>query len=154
MLYKITFMKNFIYLLAILLFFGCKDSSNIEADLFLFNGNFSTINSTQPSATALAITDGRITAIGGPELIEKYQNASKKSIDLNGQFAIPGFIEGHGHFSNLGKSLIHLNFLNAKNWQEIVRQVAEKAATLEPGVWIEGRAVSYTHLTLPTNREV
>lgn len=132
-------MKNFIYLFILLLFFSCKDSSNIESDLFLYNGNFSTINPSQPDATALAITDGRITEIGGQELVKKYQQVAKKSIDLKGQFAMPGFIEGHGHFSNLGKSLIHLNFLASKNWQEIVNQVAKKAATLEPGVWIEGR---------------
>ena len=52
---------------------------------------------------------------------------------------MPGFIEGHGHFSGLGKSLINLNFLKSKNWQEIVDMVAEAAKTAKPGEWIEGR---------------
>jgi len=132
-------MKNIFYLFILALIFGCEDASTSDADLLLFNGNFSTINTAQPKATAIAITNGRISAIGGSEIVEKYQGFAKKSIDLNDQFAMPGFIEGHGHFSNLGKSLIHLNFLASKNWQEIVDQVAAKAATLEPGVWIEGR---------------
>ena len=132
-------MKNTVYLFILTLFFCCQDLSKPNADLLLFNGNFSTINPAQPKATAIAITNGRIEAIGGSEVLEKYQISAKKSIDLNGQFAMPGFIEGHGHFSNLGKSLIHLNFLASKNWQEIVDQVAAKAASLEPGVWIEGR---------------
>ncbi len=147
-------MKKFIYLFFFLLFFGCKDSSDLEADLFLFNGNFATINPDQPSASALAITDGRIAEVGGPELVKKYQNTAKKSIDLNGQFAMPGFIEGHGHFSNLGKSLIHLNFLTSKNWQEIVNQVAEKAATLEPGVWIEGRGWHQEKWDTPLDQQI
>ncbi len=132
-------MKNILYLFVFALIFGCEDSSTPNADLLLFNGNFSTINTAQPKATAIAITSGRISAVGGLEVVEAYQGSAKKSVDLNGQFAMPGFIEGHGHFSNLGKSLIHLNFLAAKNWQEIVNQVAAKAATVEPGVWIEGR---------------
>lgn len=52
---------------------------------------------------------------------------------------MPGWIEGHGHFSGLGKSLQNLNFLKSKNWDEIVQMVKEKAETLEPGEWIEGR---------------
>lgn len=148
-------MKNFIYLcIFVLVIFGCKDTSTTNADLLLFNGDFSTINPTQPNATAVAITDGRIRAVGGAELIEKYQASAKKTIDLHGQFAMPGFIEGHGHFSNLGKSLIHLNFLASKNWQEIVDQVAAKAATLEPGVWIEGRGWHQEKWDTPLDQQI
>ena len=120
----------------------------------LFNGNFATIDARQPKASAIAITGGRIEAVGGPEIVEKYQSSAKKSIDLSGQFAMPGFIEGHGHFSNLGKSLIHLNFLASKNWQEIVDQVAAKAASLEPGVWIEGRGWHQEKWNTPLDQQI
>jgi len=147
-------MKNFIYLILFSLVCGCIDSSSTTVDLLLYNGNFSTIDSTKPTATVVAITDGRISAIGGSELVEKHQASAKKVIDLNGQFAMPGFIEGHGHFSNLGKSLIHLNFLTSKNWKEIVDQVAAKAATLEPGVWIEGRGWHQEKWDTPLERQI
>jgi predicted amidohydrolase YtcJ len=52
---------------------------------------------------------------------------------------MPGFIEGHGHFSGLGYSLINLNFLNTSSWEEIVQMVAEAAEQAEPGEWIVGR---------------
>ena len=146
-------MKNCFYLFILALLVSCQDS-NPPTDLLLYNGNFSTINSAQPTATAVAITNGRITDIGGPEVVEKYQKSAKKTIDLNGQFAMPGFIEGHGHFSNLGKSLIHLNFLASKNWQEIVDQVAAKAATLAPGVWIEGRGWHQEKWDTPLDQQV
>lgn len=146
-------MKNCFYLFILALLVSCQDS-NPPTDLLLYNGNFSTINSAQPTATAVAITNGRITDIGGPEVVEKHQKSAKKTIDLNGQFAMPGFIEGHGHFSNLGKSLIHLNFLASKNWQEIVDQVAAKAATLAPGVWIEGRGWHQEKWDTPLDQQV
>ncbi len=38
---------------------------------------------------------------------------------------MPGFIEGHGHIHGLGSSLINLNLMDVKNWDEIVAMVAE-----------------------------
>ncbi len=52
---------------------------------------------------------------------------------------MPGFIEGHGHFSGMGYSLIDLNFLKSKNWDEIVAAVGEAAKKAKPGEWIVGR---------------
>ena len=52
---------------------------------------------------------------------------------------MPGIIEGHGHFSSLGSSLMNLNFLRSKSWKEIVAQVADKAKTAKEGEWITGR---------------
>ena len=147
-------MKKICYLFLLTIIFSCEDPSSTSVDLLLFNGSFSTINSALPTASSVAITDGRIVAVGGSELIDKYKNSAKKAMDLNGQFAMPGFIEGHGHFSGLGKSLIHLNFLASKNWQEIVDQVATKAATLEPGVWIEGRGWHQEKWDTPLDRQI
>lgn len=135
-------MKNLIWI--ILLSFGASCANQDQPaqspapDLFLYNGQIATMDRTNPDATAIAITDGRITALGGSEL-NHLQSSAKKSVDLNGQFAMPGFIEGHGHFSGLGQSLIFLNFLNTKSWQEVVDMVAKKVKTAKPGEWIKGR---------------
>ena len=91
--------------------------------------------------------------IGSTTDVQKMKGDQTKVIDLKGQFAMPGFIEGHGHFSGLGKSLINLNFLNAKSWNEIVQQVAEKAKTLQPGEWIEGRGWHQEKWTTPLDRQ-
>ena len=52
---------------------------------------------------------------------------------------MPGLIEGHGHFSGLGQSMLNLNFLKSKSWDEIVEMVAEAAQKAKPGEWITGR---------------
>lgn len=129
-----------VFLLIISLFLeSCQEQEQIFADVILSNGNFYTVDTENPQAEAIAIKDGRILKIGKLQEIETTKGASTKVIDLRNNFAMPGFIEGHGHFSGLGKSLINLNFLTSKNWQEIVDMVADKAKTLEPGEWIEGR---------------
>ncbi len=60
-------------------------------------------------------------------------------IDLEGRLAIPGFIEGHGHFAYLGFAKMSLDLTRAANWDEIVALVAEAARDAEPGEWIIGR---------------
>ena len=126
-----------IVFLCLSIFSNCKPG--VEADLVLVNGNVYTLDKTKPNANSIAIKDGLIVEISVEDLTEKYNASSPEIIDLDGAFTMPGFIEGHGHFSGLGKSLINLNFLKSKNWNEIVQMVADKAKTLEPGQWIEGR---------------
>ena len=52
---------------------------------------------------------------------------------------MPGFIEGHGHFTGLGDSKLNLELLNTKSWDEIVHMVALAAEKAKPGEWIIGR---------------
>ena len=138
--------KQFLPLLSslaiVLGFFACSNpvaETAKKADSLLLNGNIYTVDEALPRAEAIAISEGKIMAVGTNEEIKNWQGENTKVIDLKGQFAMPGFIEGHAHFSGLGFSLIDLNFLKAKNWNEIVAAVAEKAKTAQPGEWIIGR---------------
>jgi predicted amidohydrolase YtcJ len=107
--------------------------------MIIVNGNIWTVDSNTPKASALAITDGKITDVGTDEIISKLKGENTQEIDANGAFVMPGWIEGHGHFSGLGSSLQNLNFLKSKNWDEIIAMVEAKAQTMNPGEWIEGR---------------
>jgi hypothetical protein len=117
--------------------FSCKQDN--FPDSIIFNGNIYTVDEKAPSAEAIAIKDGKIMAIGSNTDIEKLGNEATIKIDASGNFVMPGFIEGHGHFSGLGYSLINLNFLNSKSWEEIVSMVGEKVKNTPTGEWIIGR---------------
>lgn len=118
---------------------ACGPSQEEKADLVLFNGNIYTVDKSNPTAQAIAIKGDRILLVGSDEAAKALAHDKTEFIDLKGQFAMPGFIEGHGHFGGLGSSLINLNFLQSKNWEEIVQAVAERAKTAQPGEWIIGR---------------
>jgi predicted amidohydrolase YtcJ len=60
-------------------------------------------------------------------------------VDAKGQLVIPGFIEGHGHYTGVGTARLNLNLMNVKNWDEVVAMVAERVKTAKPGEWILGR---------------
>jgi len=116
---------------------SCNPSET--ADLILINGNIYTVDPAHPRVEAIAIQGDRILKTGSTAEIERMKTDLTKVIDLKGQFVMPGFIEGHGHFSGLGASLINLNFLKSKSWDEIVQAVGEKAKSAKSGEWITGR---------------
>lgn len=123
------------------------------ADLILINGNIYTVDPANPWVDALAIKGDRILKTGSTDEIEQLKGEKTTVIDLKGQFVMPGFIEGHGHFSGLGASLINLNFLKSRSWNEIVQAVAEKAKTSKPGVWITGRGWHQEKWTEPLDQQ-
>ncbi len=109
------------------------------ADLVLRNGNIVTLDPAKPRVEAMAITAGKIVAVGSNAEIAKQIQPATKVIDLGGKLAIPGFIEGHGHFMGVGESKMMLNLRDAKNWDQIVAMVAAAAKEAKPGEWIVGR---------------
>ncbi len=109
-----------------------------SADLVLRNGRVVTLEQTAPKAQALAARGGKIVAIGTSEAMAKFIGPSTRVIDLNGRLAIPGFIEGHGHFTALGASKTMLDLRDARSWDEIVAMVAAAAKEAKPGTWILG----------------
>ena len=109
------------------------------AELVLLGGNIYTVDAAQPTVEAVAISKRRILAVGTNQFVRQFVGDETKVIDLDGKFAMPGFIEGHAHFVGLGESMMMLNLHQAKTWDDIVKQVAEAAKTTPPGEWIIGR---------------
>ncbi len=109
------------------------------ADLVLRNGKIVTVDHDIGTVEALAARGDRILQVGSNVEIAKYVGDSTKVIDLKGKLAIPGFIEGHAHFTGIGNAKQILDVMHVHNWDEIVAMVANAAAKAKPGEWITGR---------------
>lgn len=109
------------------------------ADLILRNGKVVTLDQKVPQGSAIAIRGDRIVAVGSDAAIAKLAGPSTKTVDLSGRLAIPGFIEGHGHFTGVGEFRLNLSLREARNWDDIVDQVGRAAKNAKPGEWIIGR---------------
>ena len=121
---------------------GCADDgagTAAPADLVLRGGVVATVDGDNTMAEAVAIADGRIVAVGSDEEVGAFIGDGTEVIELEGRFAAPGFIEGHGHYMSLGNSKTILDLNGAANWDAIVALVAEAVASAEPGEWIRGR---------------
>ena len=140
-------MKPGIIVLILLMMASCK--SDLPADLILLGANIYTGDRENPNARALAVREGKLIYVGNEIGAKKFAGISTEMVDAGGKFVMPGFIEGHGHFAGLGGSLINLNFIKTKSWDEIVAMVAEKAKTAKPGEWIIGRGWHQEKWTQP-----
>lgn len=116
-----------------------QDINSQIADRVLTNGTVITVDEATSEGQAIALKGGRILAVGSTEEISRLVGPATDVIDLNGRVALPGFIEGHGHFLSLGESLMNLDLVPTSSFDEIVTMVAQAASVAQPGEWILGR---------------
>jgi len=109
------------------------------ADLVLLNAKILTMDSACPQAAELAAKGDTIVAVGRDDEIAPTIGANTTVINLQGRLAVPGLIDGHGHYMSLGESLMGIDLRDARTWDEIVSLVADAAREAKPGAWIAGR---------------
>ena len=90
-----------------------------------------------PARSAIGVADGRIAAIGA-DAVKAASTGATRTIDLDGAFVMPGFIDCHTHFLIGSDLLTQPNLREAKSPQEFARIIGEAARTLKPGQWVQG----------------
>ncbi|NKB87216.1 MAG: amidohydrolase family protein [Acidobacteria bacterium] len=109
------------------------------ADLVLRGGKVATVDDSFTIDQAVAVRGHEVVATGTDAEIGAWIGPETEVVELDGRLAIPGFIEGHGHFLGLGRAKMILDLNGVASWQGIIEMVEEKARELEPGEWIFGR---------------
>lgn len=132
-------MKHILALLVLSTVVISGQAQPAPATLVLRNGKIVTVDAAMPEAQAVAVRGDRIAAVGSNDSIQQYIGPNTRVIDLQGQLAVPGLIESHGHFMGLGQSKVTLDLMDVKDWNEIVSMVAAAAKQAKPGDWILGR---------------
>ena len=108
------------------------------ADLLIRNANIITLDPRRPRASTLAISGGRITAIGETTEIETMAGDGPV-LDLCGQTVVPGFIDSHVHFTWTGVRPFAVDLSLAHTTADVLDLVAARVATSAPGELIFGR---------------
>ncbi|MDH4058526.1 MAG: amidohydrolase [Cyclobacteriaceae bacterium] len=125
-------------ILTTMVLFSCGQKHS-PAEMIISGGKIYTMDVTNPSVEAVAVTAGKILFAGPASEVEKYKGEATQIIDLKGNTMTPGFIESHGHFMGLGYNEIELDLMDTKSWDEIVARVKAAAENAQPGEWIIGR---------------
>ncbi len=102
----------------------------------LTNGRIYTMDSAQPTASAVAIRDGKLIAVGSNDDIRAL---SGTVIDLGGRTVIPGLIDSHVHFQYYALSLQEVDLDIVPSLEEALRRVKAQVANTAPDTWIRGR---------------
>src|SRR6266516_2905803 len=76
-------------------------------DLIIFNGNLITLDDKRPRATAMAVHDGKILAVGYDPEVLLLASSTTNRFDLAGKTVVPGFCDSHIHLLSFGTQLLH-----------------------------------------------
>ncbi len=103
----------------------------------LINATIHTLNPEHPTATALAIDEERILAVGTDDFIQAEFARKGPVLNLEGRTVLPGLTDAHVHLQLYARSLTHID-CETSTLAECLERVRARAAVTAPGGWILG----------------
>ncbi|SHL35857.1 amidohydrolase [Morganella morganii] len=132
---------------------ACSAYAADPADLMITDGTVLTMNpdNTVFEHGTVVVSDGKIIAVGGPELTAKYQ--AKKVLDVKGDIVMPGLINTHTHgsmtvFRSLGDDVpdrLHRYIFPLEN-KLVSRDMVRTGANLANIEMIKGGVTTYADM--------
>src|SRR5499427_2477956 len=131
----------------------------MNADLLLRNGRFTTLDRSNPVATAVAITNGVFTAVGRDEEVMPMAGPSTQIIDLKNRQALPGLIDNHLHIIRGGLNFnMELRWDGVRNLADAMAMLKRQVAITPPPQWVRVvggfTAHQFDEKRLPTIEEI
>lgn len=110
----------------------------VPAAKIFVNGHVITVDPKRPRAEALAVTGGRITAVGSEAEIRALAGPDTETVDLAGRTVLPGFVEAHGHptaaMTTDGPDVVDIRPMTCPTAASVIARIKETVAAAEPGV--------------------
>ncbi len=129
------------------------------ADLILHHGLFTTLVRAQPTASAVAICDGRFLAVGTDQEILALAGPKTRIVDLEGRRVLPGLIDSHLHIIRGGLNFnLELRWDGVRRLADAMSMLKRQVAVTPPPQWV--RVVGgftehqFTEKRLPTIAEL
>jgi predicted amidohydrolase YtcJ len=118
-------------------------SSNPQAgtlppDLVILNATIHTMESSHPTAEAVAVLGNRIVAVGATDEIRALAGSNTRVVDAAKRTVFPGFNDAHVHFLEGGFSLASVDLRDARSPEELARRLGDFGKKLPAGQWILG----------------
>ncbi|QTT89605.1 amidohydrolase [Pseudomonas chlororaphis] len=111
--------------------------SNAIADLILHNGRLHTVDRARPTATAVAIKDGRFIAVGNDAEAMALRGSATQVIDLKGRTVIPGLNDSHLHLIRGGLNYnLELRWEGVPSLVDALRMLKDQAERTPAPQWV------------------
>jgi hypothetical protein len=105
----------------------------------LLNGNIITLDNKRPLVSALAISYGRVVALGADAQIRQLATAKTAVVDLDGKTVIPGLTDAHLHWEAQARAMRSVNVFEVPAKAIAVERVRERVSGTPAGEWIQGQ---------------
>ncbi len=115
--------------LLLLLVFYSAISCGEKVDLLVYNANIYTANKNFDKATAFVVNNGRFTAVGGDELVSKYNPTN--TVDAQGLSILPGLIDSNSHLLELGLNEFKVDLRNANGIDDVIQKIKKHQFKLD-----------------------
>lgn len=131
----------------------------MTADLILFNGKLHTVDRENPTASAVAIKDGRFLAVGSDAEAMAYRNETTRLIDLKQRTVIPGLNDSHLHLIRGGLNYnLELRWEGVPSLADALRMLKEQAERTPSPQWVRvvggWNEFQFAEKRLPTLEEI
>jgi predicted amidohydrolase YtcJ len=126
-------------------------------DLIFYNGKLITQDPNFPHATALALRDGRILAVGNDDEIRALVQTHTRGIDLGERRVLPGLTDSHFHFYEWALGQRGLSLADATSLDDVRGRLRQTAREADPGQWIIGQGWNqdtWPHPRLPDRADL
>ncbi|MFZ1430960.1 MAG: amidohydrolase [Geminicoccaceae bacterium] len=133
--------------------------STRHPDLILHRGLVTTLDRANPTANAVAITDGVFTAVGHDREVMALAGPDTRILDLEGRRLLPGLIDNHLHLIRGGLNFnMELRWDGVRSLADAMSMLKRQVAVTPPPQWV--RVVGgftehqFTEKRLPTIDEL
>ena len=107
------------------------------ADLILHHGLFTTLDRSNPAASAVAIKDGRFLHVGFEAEVMALAGPKTKLIDLKGKRVLPGLIDNHLHIIRGGLNFnMELRWDGVRSLSDAMNMLKRQVAVTPPPQWV------------------
>jgi hypothetical protein len=108
--------------------------------LLMINGKIRTMDAKGTVVQAIGIRQGLIDITGSTQQVLQTKTQKDEVIDLKGKTVFPGIIDAHNHMIYYGTELLGINCRAEviQSIDDIVTEIAKKAAVSPPGHWLRG----------------
>jgi len=108
------------------------------ADLVLRGGRIATMDRSRRFASAVAVGDGRIVAVGGEAAVGALVGPRTRVVDLRGRTVTPGFGDAHVHPVTSGLDMLACDLTGIHGLDAYLPAIAEYAAAHPERSWVTG----------------
>ena len=131
------------------------------ADTILVHGKFLTMDAQARVVQAVAVRGGRILATGSDQAIRRWQGPRTRMVDMHGQTALPGFVDGHVHpqVTLRARTYVDAHFATVPTLAAMLEAAHIRAKVTPADEWVvvagnSGNTTHWPEARLPTKAEL